>query len=319
MRKDRAAEPGRLSVVKTPAASAWLRLVSDYEAAAQARGLSLRTIGHYSDVLRRILVPFVERESIAAPADLNRRHLERLSVELQERGLSRPSIRSYLSATNHFLRWAAREGELAAGVTAPQLRQERVLIEVLSRDEIDRLEEVAGTERDKLIVRVLADTGVRLAELCGLRTSDLVEHGRERFLRIRGKGSRERLVPVQPALWMRLQRYASRVRPDEAATDRLFVTNVRTRAAGAYEPLSPATVQHLVKFLAEKAGFKQRRIHPHLFRHSFATHMLRRGMNPLQLRDILGHSSLAMLDRVYSHLAPSDAYSALVEALRDDS
>ena len=60
------------------------------------------------------------------------------------------------------------------------------------------------------------------------------------------------------------------------------------------------------------------RIYPHLLRHSFATQMLPWGMNPIQLKDILGHSSLAMLDRVYSHLAPTDAYQALIEALREE-
>jgi site-specific recombinase XerD len=305
-----------LKVVAGTQPGSWQKLVSDYEAAAQARGLSPRTIEHYSDSLRRVLLPFCEREGVDDPAQLSKRHLERLSVELQAKGLARPSIRSYLSAVNHFLRWCAREGELPAAVTAPQLRQERVLIDVLSRQEIDLLEAAASTERDKLIVRVLADTGMRLGELRGLRVDDLVSRGRERFLRVRGKGSRERLVPVQPGLFVRLERYAHRTRPEDASSSALFLTLTRANG-GEYQPLAEPSIQHLLRYLGRRAGLTKR-IYPHLLRHSFATQMLRRGMNPIQLKDILGHSSLAMLDRVYSHLAPTDAYQALIEALRTE-
>jgi len=304
----------RLKVVRAPAAGPWSKLVSDYEAAAQARGLSHRTVDHYSDVLRRVLLPFCERQGIAAPTELTKRHLERLSVELQERELSRPSIRSYLSAVNHFLRWAAREGELPTPITAPQLRQERILIDVLSREELTRLEGAAQTERDKLIVRLLADTGMRLGELRALRVDDLVSRGRERFLRVRGKGSRERLVPLQPSLYARLERYVRLTRP-EASSSALFLT-LNKRPGGVYEPIAETSVQHMIRYLGEVAGLGKR-VYPHLLRHSFATEMLRRGMHPIQLRDILGHSSLAMLDRVYSHLAPTDAYAALIEALQE--
>ena len=74
----------------------------------------------------------------------------------------------------------------------------------------------------------------------------------------------------------------------------------------------------MVRNLATKAGI-QRRIHPHLFRHGFATWQLARGMNPIQLAQILGHSSLAMIQQVYAHLAPSDAYDAMVATLRAES
>ena len=301
----------RLEVV--PKNQPWVRLVSDYEASAQARGLSPRTIDGYAAVLNRVLLPYCAEIGVGEPEKLTKRDLERLSVSLQQRGLSRVTVRTYLAAINHFLRWAAREGEIPAPVAAALLRQERILIDVLSREEIDALEAAAGQERDKLIVRVLADTGMRLGELRRLRMDDLVAQGRERFLRVRGKGSRQRLVPIVPSLFMRLQRYATKTRP-EAATDALFLTLNRT-PTGDYVGVSEVSIQHLIRYLGMKAGLKKR-IYPHLFRHSFATHMLRRGMNPVQLRDILGHTSLAMVDRVYSHLAPTDAYQALIDALR---
>lgn len=301
----------RLKVVAGGPRSQWERLVSDFEASAQASGLSFRTIEHYSDVLRRVLLRFCEQESIE-PAHLTKRHLERLATQLLQRGLSKQSVKTYMSAINHFLKWCSEEAEMAA-VRGPEPRVERRLLEVLERDEIQRIEDAAATERDKLIVRVLADTGLRIGELRRLRVTDLVAQGRERYLRVRGKGGRDRLVPITPGLHMRLDRHIRRGRPTCNA-DALFVTLDR-RPSGDYEPIGERTLQELIAALGRKAGL-EKRVHPHLFRHSLATNLLRRNVNPLQVRDILGHTSLAMIDRVYSHLVASDAHQALMEALR---
>jgi len=300
----------KLEVV-TAERSQWERLILDYEAAAQARGLSFRTVEHYSDVLRRVLLRWCAEHELE-PVNLAKRDLERLSVELQGRGLSRQSVRTYLAAINHFLAWCGREGEMTA-VKAPTPKPERVLIDVLSRPEIDALEAAATTERDKLLVRVLADTGIRLGELRRLRVTDLVAQGRERYIRVQGKGARERLVPVMPGLYTRLERFVRRTRP-ESASEAMFTTLVRGKS-GDYDPISEESVQHLFRSLGRKAGIAKR-VYPHLLRHSYATHLLRKGVNPIQAKDILGHSSLAMLDRVYSHLAPADAYMAALRALQ---
>jgi integrase len=99
------------------------------------------------------------------------------------------------------------------------------VLDVLSRDEIDHLEDAARAEPDKVIVRLLADTGIRASELLGLRSSDLVERGRDRFIQVVGRsqggganGDKGRLVPVQPQLYRRLQRLA-RGRPVDAEGD----------------------------------------------------------------------------------------------------
>jgi integrase len=300
-----------LKVVPGSARSEWARLVSDFEASAQASGLSFRTVEHYSDVLRRVLLGYCEREGVE-PAGLTKRHLERLAAELLQAGRSRQSVKTYMSAINRFLRWCSEEGELAR-LRGPEPRVERRLLEVLDRDEINRIEEAATAERDKLIVRVLADTGIRVGELRRLRVTDLVSQGRERYMLVRGKGGRDRLVPITPGLYMRLDRYVRRGRP-ECNADELFVTLDR-RPSGDHEPIAESTLQGMLAALGRKAGV-EKRVHPHLFRHSLATNLLRRNVNPVQVRDILGHTSLAMIDRVYSHLVASDAHHALMEALR---
>jgi site-specific recombinase XerD len=162
----------------------------------------------------------------------------------------------------------------------------------------------------------LADTGIRVGELAGLRPPDLIVQGRNQYLKVQGKGARERLVPVPPGLFRRLQRYADRSRPKDTHSDRLFLS-LRRSTNGDYEPLTASGVGQLLKVLTEVAGVKKR-VYPHLMRHSFATWTLTRGINPLTLAQILGHSSLAMIQNVYAHLTPSDSYDALLKVFSSD-
>jgi site-specific recombinase XerD len=216
-----------------------------------------------------------------------------------------------MRAINRFLTWAKEEGEeVEAHAQLPKLPKK--LIDVLSRDEILSMEDAAKTERDKLIIRLLGDTGIRVGELIGLRTSDLVQRDRNHFLRVRGKGSKERLVPI-PQQYRRLQRYAERGRPADTTSNRIFISH-RRRPNGDYQALTTSGVVQLIRNTAQVAQV-DKRVYPHLFRHSYATWALNRGMNPIMLAQILGHSSLAMIQNVYSHLSPSDAYDAMLRAL----
>jgi len=209
------------------------------------------------------------------------------------------------------------DGEVTSTAKPQMPKLPQRLLNVLSREEIRELEGVASSERDKLIVRILADTGIRLSELLGLSPDDLVEQGRDRFLKVRGKGDQERLVPLQPALYVRLRRYIERGRP-ESAVGRVFLTLRRSRVSGDYEALEPRAVQQLMAVLAAKAGIRGKPTNPHAFRHAFATWCLRRGMNPIQLQRILGHRSLEMISNVYGHLEPTDAAAAMMAALRTE-
>lgn len=315
------ARAGRPVVVEAPERTSLERSVDDYLAHKQALGLSRKTMGIYELVLRRVLLPWAQREAIGDAAELDQRALDRLSTELLDVGgsrgpLSRASVSTYLSTVGHYLTWAQAEGE--AGDARPQLpKVERRVIVTLDRDEVRQLEDAASSERDKLIVRLLADTGMRAGELAGLELDDLVEQGRDRFLRVRGKGRRQRLVPVAPALYTRLRRYATRTRPQDVDSPRLFLSLRRLPRTGQHEPLEVSGVGQLVRELGHAAGLKKR-VHAHGLRHAFATWYLRRGGNPVTLAAILGHEGLTMITRTYSHLNQSDAARELMALLRSE-
>jgi len=314
--------PRRLAIVTAPPVAELERSVSDYLAHCKAAGLSKKTVDHYQSVLERIWLPFLAAQNVATLAAIDQRILDRLSTQMLDDGgakgpLSRHSIHSYLRAIGSYLRWARTEGEITTAAK-PQLpkRPHRVMT-TLTRPQLQAMEDAASNERDKLIVRLLADTGVRLSELLGLTTADLIDQGRDRYIRVEGKGRRQRLVPVAPNLFARIRRYVERGRPKAATTDRIFVS-LRAKH-GDYEPLDTRPVQELTASLAASVGITDRPANPHAFRHAFATNALRKGMNPLALQVILGHADLTMISGTYSHLAPSDAAAAMMAVLSKDT
>ena len=179
------------------------------------------------------------------------------------------------------------------------------------------MEDAADTERDKLVVRLLADTGIRLGELLALRPDDVRVEGGKNVLKVRGKGDRERLVPLSPSLARRLKRFADRAR-GEASSDRLFLTLRRGRDSGKLDAITESAVEQMIRALGEVAGIRKR-VYPHLVRHSFATDYLRRGGNPILLQQILGHTSLAMITQTYQHLTFTDAHEELMRVLTADA
>jgi site-specific recombinase XerD len=310
----------KLSIVAGVPSSALTRLTADY---LQDRRVncSPKTIAIYRDALEAVLLPFCVARRVEHIDQLDDRLLNDLTVSLLDgsgsrsgKALSKHTVHSYVRAINAFLAWARKDGEtVTAKAKLPTLG--RRVLDVLSRDEITALEDAASTERDKLIVRVLGNTGMRLGGLLGLTLADLHQDGRTFSLRVHEKGDQERLVPVAPELYRRLRRFAEKTRRD-ADTDRIFLASRRSPRTGQYEPLQASGVDQMFKTLAELAGITKR-VYPHLLRHSYATNFLRRGGNPLLLQQILGHESLAMITANYSHLTISDAHAEAMRILSD--
>jgi integrase len=308
-----------LTLVRPGPATALTRLVDDYLMSCRARGLAPNTVQvSYGYPLRGVLLPWCADHGVSELTGLDPRQVDAFTVHLHEAGgrnggrLSKASVHAYLRAVRGFLGWCQKEGEAVAARPALPRLPKRVL-DVLDREEIARLETAAPTERDRLIIRILGDCGVRAAELCQLTVDDVVRHDRQAFLRVHGKGERDRLVPLPPVLLRRLDRYVKGTRPATATTPRLFVA-LRRGPSGGYQPLTPSGVLQLVRSAAMRAGITKR-VYTHLLRHSFITNALRGGMNPMMVAQVAGHTSLRMIERVYSHLDQADAYEAMIRLL----
>ncbi|MHB8718545.1 MAG: tyrosine-type recombinase/integrase [Candidatus Dormibacteria bacterium] len=288
------------------------RLVDDYLSSCRARGLSPRSDRQYSQALRAVFLPWCAREGITRVDELDRRTLDRFTSMLlgrrKEDGepLSKHSVHTYIRPVRLMLTWAAREGE---AVTAkPQFpRREKPVRDVLSREEIDRMEKAVGTERDKLIIRVFGDCGLRLQELARLEAGDLLRSPGQAYLRVHGKRYRIREVRVTPLLVRRLDRLIES-RPDDRTSDHIFIA--ARRRNDDFDALTVGGVYQVVKDAVERAGIRKR-VYPHLLRHSWITEMIRCGMHPLQLSMIAG-ASLDVIQQHYAHLTRADAYESVL-------
>jgi integrase len=292
-------------------------LVDDYLMDCRARGLARATITQsYGYPLRSVFLPWCKDNGLTGLSQVTSRRMTALSVMLLEspgasgRQLSKATVHSYTRGIRGFLQWCANEGEgNAAKPTLPRLP--RRLLDVLDRDEIDALEAAGETERDRIMLRILGDCGLRSYELASLCPDQIIRHDRQANLHVHGKGERDRFVPLPPSLSRRLERYLRAVRPRDAQCDEIFVSLRRGRS-GDYEPLTQSGILQLVKRTAYQAGI-EKRVYTHLLRHSFITNCLRDGMSPILVAKIVGHSSMRMIERVYSHLTDQDAYDAMME------
>jgi integrase/recombinase XerD len=291
-------------------------LARGYLASCRARGLAPTTIRTaYTYTLENVFLPWCARNEITRVEQLTQQVLDHFTTDLldtpSKRGkqLSPYTVHHYVRVVRQFLKWCRVEGRTADSKPHLPGLPQRVL-EVMSRDEIERLELAAPTERDKLIVRLLADTGIRVGELCSLEPANIITSADQRaFLRILGKGPRGRLVPMAPKLAQRLESY-QRLRPTDARGTHIFLA-ARRDASGGYAPLTTSGVLQLLRGAADRAGIT-RRVHPHLLRHSFAAEAMRRGMNPVQLAQLLGHSGLRMIEQVYAQLTSDDGFEAVM-------
>ena len=187
----------------------------------------------------------------------------------------------------------------------------RHLPDVLSLDEIDAminaidLSQPEG-QRNRAMIEVMYSCGLRVSELCSLRLSDL--YLPEEFMRVTGKGSKQRLVPVSSRAVSELQSYfleRSRVNIRPGYEDFVFVSERRGK------PLSRITVFHIVKELVAAAGIAKQ-VSPHTLRHSFATHLLEGGANLRVIQSMLGHESISTTE-IYTHIDRTRLREEIIE------
>ncbi|MFY9580022.1 MAG: tyrosine recombinase [Gaiellaceae bacterium] len=228
--------------------------------------------------------------------------LETYLAELRAAGLSGATIARRVAALRSFFRHQMLLGDRADNPAAELdlPRRVRKLPRTLSPSEAERLiEAAAGTtpraHRDRALVELLYGGGLRVSEAVGLTKGDVDLDAR--IVRALGKGSKERIVPIGRPAVEALRRYLSRGRPflDARHRSELFLN-----ARGG--PLTRAGAFLILRRLAATAGLEPERVHPHLLRHSFATHLLEGGADLRSVQEMLGHADLATTE-LYTHVS----------------
>jgi integrase/recombinase XerC len=260
------------------------------------RRLSPATREGYARDLDRLLAanPGVAFDRFAAHA------IRRTVAQLHAQGLQGRTLARMLSAWRSFFRWLARHHGLAVnpcvGIRAPKVP--KALPKALSPDAAQRLLDAPAETpleiRDKAMFELFYSSGLRLAELISLDKSQSALIRRDREVTVTGKGSRTRTVPVGAravqALDIWLRERSAIAAADECA---LFVGSRGRR-------ISPAVVQAALKRWALRAGLAEK-VHPHVLRHSFASHVLQSSGDLRAVQEMLGHASISTT-QVYTHL-----------------
>jgi integrase/recombinase XerD len=236
------------------------------------------------------------------PAAATTEQLQAYVAKMRADGLAASTIARRTAAIRSFFRHqvlvGARKENPAAELELP--RRRRALPKTLSPGEVERLIEAATgvtprALRDQALVELLYGAGLRVSEAVGLDKAGVDLENR--FVRALGKGSKERIVPLGRPAVDALNRYLARGRPylDKRHRSELFLN----AQGGA---LTRAGAFLILRKLAEKAGLDPERIHPHLLRHSFATHLLEGGADLRSVQEMLGHADLATTE-LYTHVS----------------
>ncbi len=267
------------------------------------KSFSPNTVEAYKRDLDKFL-DFIREENLS-PFDVQLTDFQSFSSSLYAIDIHPTSIYRILMGVKSFYRFLVMSGELDTDpmelLDYPKKPQH--LPDVLSVEEVDLIEsciDLSQTEgqRNKAIIETLFSCGLRVSELCNLKLSDLYLD--EGFIRVTGKGSKQRLVPISPKAIKELRLYfidRNAVCVKEGYEDYVFVSKARKKN------LSRIMVFHLVKELVEKAGIKKT-VSPHTFRHSFATSLLEGGANLRAIQAMLGHESISTTE-MYMHIDTS--------------
>jgi len=275
------------------------------------RNLSAHTDSNYARDLAA-LIKFCDAQKIDDWSVLDSQHIRMFAAQSHAKGLAGRSIQRRLSAVRSFFEYLVHETRVqelarerptdlinvkrnpAIDVRAPKAR--RRLPETLDTDQMASLLEIPAGDifvtRDRAIMELLYSSGLRLAELVGLNVAGL--DLADRTVTVLGKGRKSRIVPVGKEALIALQQWltqrAGMAKPGETA---LFVGR-------SGERLGPRAVQTRVAYWARRQGVSVR-VYPHLFRHSFASHLLESGGDLRGVQELLGHADIATT-QIYTHL-----------------
>jgi integrase/recombinase XerD len=276
----------------------WLEGFRDY--LALESGHSANTVEAYVRDLRRF-GEFALARGVADPGDVTRAHLRDFVYLLKDVGLSGATIRREVSAIRTYYGFLLGEGRVREDPSdrLETPRRGRVLPDVLTTREVEALLAAPSVDdplgwRDRALLELAYGAGMRVSELCALGTPDLLLA--EQLVRVFGKGSKERLVPLGRAVIGAVSVYLHTLRPtlDHGRTAGKVLLNARGG------PLSRVGAWGIVRRAAQRAGI-DKRVTPHTLRHSFATHLLEGGADLRAVQEMLGHADLSTT-QIYTHV-----------------
>ncbi len=274
------------------------------------RNYSQNTLEAYRHDLQ-FLLEYAEQNDLTL-TEMKLENLENFSASLHDRGVSARSQARILSGVRSFYRFLVLDDYIKDDPTellvSPQIGQH--LPEYLTVEEVDMMEGAIDLskwegQRNKAIIETLFSCGLRVSELVNLKKSDIFEQ--EKFIRVLGKGNKERLVPISDkalreiSLWY-IDRNLMKIKPGEE--DYVFLNR-----RGAH--LTRTMILIMIKNTALDAGIKKT-ISPHTLRHSFATALLKGGADLRVIQALLGHEDIGTTE-IYTHLETSDLHKAILE------
>lgn len=269
------------------------------------KSLSENSVVSYKNDLKRYLRFVANDLQISDLGGIELRHIENYLEELTAMDLSVSSIARNISSIRGFHEFAVVEGMAEANpaelVDLP--KQAKNLPDVLNPDEVSAIIDIPNREtdagiRNAAILETLYATGMRVSELTSLQLDNLIfEIG---FIRVVGKGNKERLVPVGEMAQSALEHYIEVVRPRFQSDNNPQKTENKVFLSQRGNPLSRMSIWNIVNDAAERAGI-EKNVYPHIFRHSFATHLLEGGADLRAVQEMLGHASINTTE-IYTHV-----------------
>ena len=265
------------------------------------RNLSRNTVASYKNDLSTLLI-FLENKGIDDPSDIETNHLNSFFKSMTNLGLSSTSSARYHSSLKGFFKYLFLNEYIKKNPMDKVLPPKRAksLPAVLSFEEIDKILQQPKTDnklglRDKAILEIMYACGLRVSELIVLHVSDL--YLSEKIIRVFGKGSKERFVPVGSSAIKWVEEYLKNGRPllsKKLKSENILFLNSRGTK------LSRMGLWKIVQKYADEAEIKKE-IHPHTFRHSFATHLLEGGADLRAVQEMLGHVDISTT-QIYTHI-----------------
>lgn len=272
-------------------------VLEEFKFNCECRRLSPATTANYHQQIRYLLAFAAIEYGVTEVEDVTAQHIRKFLMDKQERGRKPAYINDLLKAFKVFFRYAKEEEYITISPAdkVKNVKQPKVIIRTFDKREIKRMVDCyQGADiydiRNKTIMVMLFDTGIRLSELIGLRDEDIHEN----YILIHGKGDKERVVPKSPILSKWLMRYIRARNIYFAPVDQfetLFVNRYRHRLSKGY-------VEKIVKQAGTYAEVREGiRISPHTVRHCFAQQQLRNGLDIYSLARIMGHENISITQR----------------------